>query len=478
VRRSAALIFVTCGIALASIGAQAQDWLGLLNFYEPYVLALGINEPFPWGTLPSPSGKASMYGQVSGAAMADQEYTWAFGERRAGDESKRSFRGGSGETDWAVDGTTLGWSAGERRYVWNRWGDPKRLTEWAGKWESPKYIKLYAEGKADPVETWSPREGKPGYWVKRGPDGDEEHTIEAVYTKALSLKYLNVAFGSSVWRGDFSTDDQGRVSETRMIEDGKETERYTIARDAQGNITKLSRSVPLTAFGETVLQLASVSTRTTAYRKQGGVLAPLSEPPELAAWLQPKGDESPETSAEQDAEPVAEPDAEQVAEAEGSKDPGAWRSSVETDALTDLPKYFASLVAASSTKSNSWAAQPTLCVRNQDGEPEVYVTFGEYLKDEGQIALRFDTDAPLYLGRSYWSRSTDMTSVFISGVDVDGRRGSVIDLVDLLRSRKKLLVQASKYDGTKVEAVFDLAGLGAAIEQVVPVATFLGAGGR
>ena len=303
-------------------------------------------------------------------------------------------------------------------------------------------------------------------------------------------KVVRFSDGNFASRFECAIDKSGKVTDIKIFRGDKEVERISYARDASGNVVTMSSSDVATAFGETMVLPSRTISRAIVYRKPGDSLPATEAPKELEAWLDsalgsekgaisdaaPTADERASASG-----PVTDSTAPLADEAVGAAGATSDRASVgnwiafkSVDPLTDKVIYFASLESSASDQEYSWSAKPSLWLRNREGCFELFITVDSMLDSDSPIALRFDSDPAMYLSNNYWSRSKDYKAAFLSGFPSDGEDRNLADLVELLKTKKKLLVQAPLYGGKTITATFDLPGLAAAVEAVVPFKDFLG----
>ncbi len=302
--------------------------------------------------------------------------------------------------------------------------------------------------------------------------------LEADFSKNLIPNYLEGRQpGMDLERIEYLPDSSGRIKSLRHFIGDTESERISFSYDHAGNVVEIITSTPYAAFGETVFRQRSKVTRNITYRDPGENPGAFTQLPEIDAWLQQISTHA-DVKRDADSHDVSldagDGENSGMASSSDSTDTGKWKTSSDTDPLTDTVRYFIYLDATVSSKQYSWEDMPSLWLRKTDDDLELFITFEEILADDQELALRFDADPAIFLAKPDWSLSTTSKAVFIYGYSVKAAEYDLQQFIELLFKKKKLYVQAKKYDDTKIDATFDLPGLKAAIESVIPLDVFLG----
>lgn len=137
------------------------------------------------------------------------------------------------------------------------------------------------------------------------------------------------------------------------------------------------------------------------------------------------------------------------------QEPSKWVFDKRIDPLTDKSRYL--FVLSADSGANEYGNKPTLIVRSDGEELELYINWGIYLgndtddyKYEGKyITTRVDSDQPT---TSLWDNSTDNKASFCPWSDV-------LDLVQRLGGGTKLVARCTPYGASPITAVFDIRGL-------------------
>jgi len=137
------------------------------------------------------------------------------------------------------------------------------------------------------------------------------------------------------------------------------------------------------------------------------------------------------------------------------QEPPKWIFDQKTDPLTDKTQYFFMLKADSGT--NTYGDLPTLIVRFNGEDTEVYISWKTYLgndtddyKNRGKyITTRIDAEDT---STEQWDNSTDDKASFYPWY-------KAIDLVRRLGDKLKLVARCTPYGASPITAVFDIHGL-------------------
>lgn len=135
--------------------------------------------------------------------------------------------------------------------------------------------------------------------------------------------------------------------------------------------------------------------------------------------------------------------------------PSKWTFDQETDPLTDKSKYFFILTADSGF--NEYGKPPTLILRSNGEELELYINWGTYLGNDTDdykyekkyVTARVDSDQPT---TSLWSNSTDNKASFCPWAEV-------LDLIKRMGEGTKFVARCTPYDANPITAAFDIRGL-------------------
>ena len=125
-------------------------------------------------------------------------------------------------------------------------------------------------------------------------------------------------------------------------------------------------------------------------------------------------------------------------------DVGAWKVSEKINPLDDTRTI--NLILEASSGQTSMGRTPTLVLRCQSGEVNVYVVWADYLGSEAVVTWRVGGTAAQ---SRQWSLSTDSMATFYPG---DARRFTV----DELLPATQFVAQVTPYNESPVTAVFDL----------------------
>jgi len=135
--------------------------------------------------------------------------------------------------------------------------------------------------------------------------------------------------------------------------------------------------------------------------------------------------------------------------------PSKWISSQKIDPLTDKKRYFFALPADSG--ENDYGKKPTLFVRSDGGEEELFIVWDTYLGndtddykyDSKYVTIRIDSDPP---ATKLWGNSTDDKASFCPWNDVH-------DMIRRIGEGSKLVARCTPYGDSPITAVFDIRGL-------------------
>lgn len=125
-----------------------------------------------------------------------------------------------------------------------------------------------------------------------------------------------------------------------------------------------------------------------------------------------------------------------------------WNIDIKIDPITDNVIFLYS-VRSEITSNNQKPA--TLVIRTRDGEPEVFVYWGEEIGTTNTVLVRYDK-RPSY--RDYWNVSTDRKASF----NKDPQR-----FLSEMLSSASIILRVSPVDSIPLTATFDVSGLQNAI---------------
>jgi len=132
---------------------------------------------------------------------------------------------------------------------------------------------------------------------------------------------------------------------------------------------------------------------------------------------------------------------------------GKWKVLEKKSPIDDSTNVYISVESEDSVKSGYKTVRPTLYVRCAENKTNVFIIWDLYLGiEETRMLTRFDQQKAT---NRTWSISTDNTSVFV--------RGSDIEFARTLMKHDKLLTQIIPYGESPVMATFDIRGLSDAI---------------
>lgn len=133
---------------------------------------------------------------------------------------------------------------------------------------------------------------------------------------------------------------------------------------------------------------------------------------------------------------------------------GKWRTSTDTDPLTDKSVYFAMLLSDSG--ESRFNRKPLLVVRCKDNKTELYITWHDFLGTNSiATTYRIDKDAAQ---QSKWSLSTDKKAAFFPG--------SPIQMLKRLSESTSFVANVTPYNESPVTAVFDTTGANKALSDL------------
>lgn len=142
--------------------------------------------------------------------------------------------------------------------------------------------------------------------------------------------------------------------------------------------------------------------------------------------------------------------------AEMSSPAGHWQVSQKNDPLTEQ-----AIVTIANRGTSIGNRTAVFFLRCTDGEPEAFVSFGEYLgsnADGGGHPVSFRIGDDVIYEDVYWSLSTDKKAVFFVG--------KMDWLLENLVKADRFVVRTTPYGKSPVTAMFDLAGLQAALDGI------------
>lgn len=133
-----------------------------------------------------------------------------------------------------------------------------------------------------------------------------------------------------------------------------------------------------------------------------------------------------------------------------------WRTSSDTDPITDVVIVRLSLTAETGT---SKLGEPiTLHLRCDDGRVDVYINWNDYMTDSALVTTRVDKNTPQ---TKMWGSDTSKTASFYPTTQFDARQ-----FVKELVTGTKLVARATPYNEVPITAIWDLSGVVAATEEL------------
>lgn len=127
----------------------------------------------------------------------------------------------------------------------------------------------------------------------------------------------------------------------------------------------------------------------------------------------------------------------------GENAENAWEVSVKTDPMDDSKKIFFMLPSESATAYD----RVTLIIRYQNGNTDLFVSWGDYLGDNTRVTIRFGNEDPYF---ENWSKSSDSTATFCRNPKAFIARIAEFD---------RLVMRITPYNDGPKTAVFDIRGL-------------------
>lgn len=129
---------------------------------------------------------------------------------------------------------------------------------------------------------------------------------------------------------------------------------------------------------------------------------------------------------------------------------GKWQISTKTSPVDDSENVFLMLSANDSFRSNfGESITPDLYITCREKKTELFINWDTYLGlNETQMLSRLDKQKAK---TKVWDISSDTKAVFY--------RGNVIEFVKSLSQTNVMFTQITPYNGSPVNATFDLAGL-------------------
>ena len=139
---------------------------------------------------------------------------------------------------------------------------------------------------------------------------------------------------------------------------------------------------------------------------------------------------------------------------EGFSENGNWYYVVEEDPMTDEITIMFSLPDEDNMGSDftSYEADSILIRKLPEQEPELFISWSDYLADNNQVRWRFDKEN---IQSRKWIMSQDGKAAFYPG-----DRDELMNFVKKMLEAKKIAIEVKPYEQTKEASVFQLEGLG------------------
>ncbi len=123
---------------------------------------------------------------------------------------------------------------------------------------------------------------------------------------------------------------------------------------------------------------------------------------------------------------------------------GNWFVEVDSDPIDDSKKIVFSCRAS---EGGSAYDTPTIIIRWQNGELDSYIYWDDYLADNSQVTLRFDSEDAY---KERWSMSTNSQATFCTNPQA---------FIDKLLVHDRLVTRITPYNEGPTTLVFDISGL-------------------
>jgi hypothetical protein len=131
-----------------------------------------------------------------------------------------------------------------------------------------------------------------------------------------------------------------------------------------------------------------------------------------------------------------------------------WGSDVEFDIMYNTKKI--TLVSQAAIGQNAYNKKPTMLIRLNAGELDIYIFWGEYLGSDDYVSVisRYDDTSPT---RERWLMSSTGTATFMDG-DLKAK-------LKELAGKKSFFASVSPYNSNQIVVSFNLDGLLAELEK-------------
>lgn len=123
---------------------------------------------------------------------------------------------------------------------------------------------------------------------------------------------------------------------------------------------------------------------------------------------------------------------------------GNWSVDVDSDPMDDSKKIIFTCLASDGGGAYD---TPAIIIRWQNGELESYIYWDDYLADNNQVTLRFDSEDAY---KERWSMSTNSQATFCPNPQV---------FVNKLLTHDRLVTRITPYNEGPRTLVFDISGL-------------------
>jgi type VI secretion system protein VasI len=135
---------------------------------------------------------------------------------------------------------------------------------------------------------------------------------------------------------------------------------------------------------------------------------------------------------------------------------GKWQIQVKNNPIDDSLIIHLSLEAENEVVNYFMKTNPTLIIRCREKKTEMYIWFGPMIGGlySARVKYRLDKHKPI---RGRWGVSTDHKAIFIS---------RPIRFIKKLMKHERLIVQANRFQGGPLVAIFNVSGLSMAIKPV------------
>jgi type VI secretion system protein VasI len=135
---------------------------------------------------------------------------------------------------------------------------------------------------------------------------------------------------------------------------------------------------------------------------------------------------------------------------------GKWETYSKTDSFTDKQIWFASLDAENTVTNGTTIEIPTLMIRCNDKELDVYISTGLYISGYSEYRLKWRFDQDEAVDRQL-PLSDDGKAIFFKDSQ---------EIIDTMLKKETLLIGFTPYNSAPTEATFNLGGLSEAIKPI------------